>query len=261
MKALILEGKSAIVTGGAGGMGRAITEMYLKEGANVLFTDLSQDTIDQAVKEIQALGYAGKVVGIVADSSIEAHAEKAFAKTIEEFGQVDILVNNAGISKRFSLDTTTNEVWDKIIDVDLTGPMYYMRLALKHMLPRKSGSIITISSAMGLRLAGGAAYVSAKAGVIGLTRNVAFRGVDDGVRANCICPGHVETAMALKAKQDVANQVGIPMSQFTDRYVNRGARSVEAEQIANAAVYFASDLSKDVTGQALTIDAGMFMPF
>lgn len=261
MKTLMLEGKTAIVTGGAAGIGRAIVELYAKEGANVVFTDLFQESIDKATAEMKALNYAGKILGVVADSSVEADAKKAFQSAIDTFGQVDIMVNNAGISKRFSLECTTNDEWDKIIDVDLTGPMYYIRLSLEHMLPRKTGSIITVSSAMGVRCAGGAAYVSAKAGVIGLTRNVAFRGVDDCVRANCICPGHVETDMAKAVKQTLASDSRTPMSKFTDRYVYRGGRNVEAEQIANAALYFGSDMSKDVTGQTIVVDASMFMPF
>lgn len=262
MKKLELEGKTAIVTGGAAGIGRAIVETYVREGANVVFTDLFQESIDKAVDEIKALGYDGKVLGVVANSAIEADAEKAVNAAVDTFGGLDIMVNNAGISKRFALECTTNDEWDKIVAVDLTGPMYYIRLALKYMLEHKSGSIITVSSAMGVRYAGGTAYVSAKSGVIGLTRSVAFRGVDDGVRANCICPGHVETPMAQAVKNTLATDPRTPMSKFTDRYVNRSeALYVPAEQIANAALYFASDMSKSVTGQTLTIDAGMFMPF
>ncbi len=262
MKQYELEGKTAIVTGGAAGIGRAIVETYAREGANVVFTDLFQENVDKAVEEINALGYKGKVIGVVANSAIEADAEKAFNTTIDTFGQLDIMVNNAGISKRFALECTTNDEWNSIIDVDLTGPMYYIRLALRHMLERKSGSIITVSSAMGVRYAGGTAYVSAKSGVIGLTRSVAFRGVDDGVRANCICPGHVETPMAMAVKKQLANDDRTPMSRFTDRYVNRDEKLyVPAEQIANAALYLASDMSKSVTGQTITVDAGMFMPF
>lgn len=262
MKLYELEGKTAIVTGGAAGIGRAIVETYLREGANVVFTDLFQETIDKAVEEIKALGYKGEVLGIVADSSVKADAEKAFNAAIENFGGVDVMVNNAGISKRFSLECTTDEEWDKIIDVDLTGPMYYIRLALQHMLPKKSGSIITVSSAMGVRYAGGAAYVSAKSGVIGLTRNVAFRGVEAGVRANSVCPGHVETPMVQAVRQTLATDPRTPMSKFTDKYINRCEElNVPAEQIANACLYLASDMSKSVTGQTITVDAGMFMPF
>ena len=262
MNQYLLEGKTAIVTGGAAGIGRAIVETYIREGANVVFTDLFQEAIEKATKEINSLDYKGKILGVVADSSVEADAEKAFNAALDTFGGLDIMVNNAGISKRFALECTTNEEWDKIIDVNLTGPMYYIRLALRHMLEKKSGSIITVSSAMGVRYAGGTAYVSSKAGVIGLTRSVAFRGVDDHVRANCVCPGHVETPMAQAVKKTLANDPRTPMSKFTDRYVNRNEELyVPAEEIANACLYLGSDMSKCVTGQTITVDAGMFMPF
>lgn len=262
MKELLLEGKTAIVTGGGAGIGRAIVESYVREGANVVFTDLFQETVDKATEEINALGFKGKVMGVVADSSVEADAKKAFNTAIETFGQLDIMVNNAGISNRWTLEDTSDNDWNKIIDVNLTGPMYYIRLALKHMLERKSGSIITVSSAMGVRCAGGTAYVSSKAGVIGLTKNVAFRGVENHVRANCICPGHVETPMVKAVKNSMANDSRTPMSKFTDKYINRCEElNVEPEQIANAALYLGSDMSYAVTGQTITVDAGMFMPF
>ena len=262
MERLLLEGKTAIVTGGAAGIGRAIVELYVREGANVVFTDLWQESIDKAVEEIKALGYEGKVVGVVADSSVEADAEKAVNTAIENFGGLDIMINNAGIAARWSLEDTDNDLWDKMMDVNLTGPMYYIRLALKHMLEKQSGSIITVSSAMGLRCASGAAYVTSKAGVIGLTRNVAFRGAEAHVRANCICPGHVETPMAKAVKNAMGTETRTPMSKFTDKYVNRRDElNVDADQIAYACLYLGSDMSKHVTGQAITVDAGMFMPF
>lgn len=262
MKELLLEGKTAIVTGGGAGIGRSIVEAYVREGANVVFTDLFQETIDKTTEEIKALGYKGNVLGVVADSSVEADAEKAFNLAIDTFGGVDVMINNAGIAARWSLEDTDNALWDRMMDINLTGPMYYIRLALKHMLERKSGSIITVSSAMGLRCASGAAYVTSKAGVIGLTRNVAFRGAEAHVRANCVCPGHVETPMAKSVKNSMATETRTPMSKFTDKYVNRTEElNVAPEQIANACLYLGSDMSSAVTGQAITVDAGMFMPF
>lgn len=262
MNRLLLEGKTAIITGGAAGIGRAIVEAYAREGANVVFTDLSQEAIDKACEEIAAKGFDGKVVGVVANSAIESDVEKAFNTAIETFGGLDIMVNNAGIANRWTLEDTSDADWDRILNVNLTGPMYYIRLALKHMLAKNSGSIITVSSAMGVRYAGGAAYVSSKAGVIGLTRNVAFRGVSNHVRANCICPGHVETPMAAAVKSAMTNESRTPMSKFTDKYVNRDeALYVKPERIANACLYLGSDMSESVTGQAITVDAGMFMPF
>lgn len=262
MKALLLEGRTAIVTGGSMGIGRAIAEIFVQEGANVLITARRKNIIEETIAEVEAKGYAGKIMGIPADSALEADAVNAFKTAIDTFGKVDIMVNNAGISNRFALDVMTNEEWDSLISVNLTGPMYYIRLALQHMLERgEGGSIITVSSAVGVRCVGGAAYVTSKAGIIGLTKNIAFRGLDHRIRANSICPGHVETPMAKAVKGQMASDSRLPMSKITDNYVNRKPElDVDAEQIAFAALYLASDMSKAVTGQTLTVDAGMFMP-
>lgn len=262
MKAL-LEGKTAIVTGGSMGIGKAIAEVFVQEGCNVVITARRKNIIDETVAEIEAKGYDGKIIGVVADSAVEADAVNAFNVAIENFGKVDVMVNNAGISNRFALDVMTNEEWDSLINVNLTGPMYYTRLALQHMLERgEGGSIINVSSAMGVRCAGGAAYVTSKAGIIGLTKNIAFRGVDHKIRANSICPGHVETPMALAVRGQMNTDPRLPMSKITDNYVNRKPElDVDADQIAYAALYLASDMSLAVTGQTITVDAGMFMPF
>ncbi|MBQ2753566.1 MAG: SDR family oxidoreductase [Firmicutes bacterium] len=262
MKAL-LTGRTAIVTGGSMGIGKAIAEMFVQEGANVIITARRKNIIDETVAEIEAKGYEGKIIGVAADSAVEADAENVFKTAIDTFGKVDVMVNNAGISNRFALDVMTNDEWDSLINVNLTGPMYYIRLALKHMLERgEGGSIITVSSAMGVRCAGGAAYVTSKAGIIGLTKNIAFRGVDHKIRANTICPGHVETPMAQAVRDQMGADPRLPMSQITNNYVYRKPElDVDADQIAYAALYLASDMSRHVTGQTITVDNGMFMPF
>lgn len=258
----ILDGKVAIVTGGSKGIGRAIAETYVREGAKTVITARGKEALDKAVDEIAAKNYPGEIIGVIADSSKKDDAVHAFDVCIEKFGRIDVMVNNAGISNRFSLECTRDEEWDSIIATNVTGPMYFLRLALEKMLAQKSGSIVTISSAAGVRFFGGAGYTTSKAAIIGLTNNIAFRGVEDGVRANTICPGHVETPMAAAVRGQMQTDNRFAMSAITNKYCNRQEKLyVEAEWIANAALYLGSDLSLGVTGQCLTVDGGMFMPF
>lgn len=258
---LLLEGKTAIVTGGSKGIGKAIVDLYVKEGANVVMTARGKAALDATAEEINAKGYPGKVIGVVADASSEEDGKRVFQTAIENFGQVDIMCNNAGISKNNSLESTTNEMWDQIMDINLKGPMIYMRLCLEHMLPKKSGCIVNISSISGVRPTSGAAYTTSKAALNALTQNVAFRCVDEGIRLNSICPSRVATEMVTNVVKEAADTGATIMHPFTDRYIYRDCRPITTEGIATVALFLASDyLSGDVTGQTITVDGGSYMP-
>lgn len=261
MNVLLLEGKTAIVTGGSKGIGKAIADLYAKEGANVVMTARGKAALDAAADEINAKGYPGKVIGVVADSAKEEDAKHVFDVAISTFGQVDIMCNNAGISKNNSLESTTNDIWDQIMDIDLKGPMFFMRLSLDHMLPRKSGCIVNIASISGVRPTSGAAYSSSKAALVALTQNVAFRCVDEGIRANSICPSRVLTEMVTGVVKEAKDTGATIMHPFTDRYIYRDCRPITCEGIATTALFLASDyLSGDITGQTITVDGGSYMP-
>ena len=260
MNKLLLEGKTAIVTGGSKGIGKAIADVYAREGANVVITARGQEALDRTTAEINGKGYAGKVIGVVADSASEEDAKHVFDVAIKEFGQVDIMCNNAGISKNNTLECTPNEMWDQIMDINLKGCMFYMRLSLEHMLPRKSGCIVNIASISGVRPTSGAAYSSSKAALVALTQNVAFRCVDDGIRANSICPSRVATEMVTGVVKDAAATGATIMHPFTYRYIYRDCRPITVEGIADTALFLASDMAKDITGQTITVDGGSYMP-
>lgn len=261
MDKLLLEGRNAIITGGSKGIGKAAADLFVAEGANVIITARGKEALDATVAEIQAKNYPGNIMGMIADSSSEEDAAAVYAAMKETFGPLDVMVNNAGVASRNSLECTSDEEWNKIMAINVNGPMYYIRQCLPDMLERKSGSIITVSSVAGTRYISGAAYTTSKAAVIGLTKNIAFRGIDDHVRANVVCPGHVDTCLA----QTVAallgdSNSGTPMSKFTDRFLNRGeAYNASPEQLAYAILYFACDMSVHVTGQVLTVDPGTFL--
>jgi len=258
---LLLAGKVAIVTGGSKGIGKAIADVYAQEGANVVITARGEKALKATEEELNAKGYPGKIKGIVADSASEEDAKKVFQFTIDTFGGVDIMCNNAGISKNNSLESTTTEIWDQVYGIDIRGAMFYMRLALDHMLPKKSGCIVNIASISGVRPTSGAAYSSAKAALVALTQNVAFRCVDEGIRANSICPSRTMTEMVTNVVKDAKATGATIMHPFTDRYIYRDCRPIYPHGVATVALFLASDLlSGDVTGQTITVDAGSYMP-
>lgn len=260
MNKLLLENKTVIITGGSKGIGKATADLFVEEGANVVITARGQEALDATVAEISGKGYAGKILGVQADSGNEDDVNRVYKTTVDTFGPLDVMVNNAGTASRNSLECVTDEEWDKIMRVNVTGPMYFCRLALPDMLAQHSGSIINVASVAGTRCISGAAYTTSKAAIIGLTRNLAFRGIDDHVRSNAVCPGHVDTDLAQGVAKLLGTSSATPMSKFTDRFLNRGpAYNATPEDLANCMLYLASDLSVHVTGQVITVDPGTFL--
>ncbi|MCS6824104.1 MAG: 3-oxoacyl-[acyl-carrier-protein] reductase [Cytophagaceae bacterium] len=244
----LLKGKNILITGASKGIGRAMATAFGREGANVAFTYLSSIEKGQALEqEIQALGVKAK--GFRSDASDFQAAEELINAVVSEFGTVDVLVNNAGITKDGLLMRMSEEQWDTVIKVNLKSVFNLTKAAIKPMMKQKYGSIINITSVVGIRgNAGQANYAASKAGIIGFTKSVALELGSRNIRCNAIAPGFIETEMTdvLDPKVKEEWEKGIPMK-----------RAGKAEEVANCAIFLASDLSAYVTGQVLQVDGGM----
>ena len=198
MEAQMLSGKVAIITGATSGMGRSMAELFAEEGAAVVITGRTSKTVDETVAAIRSKG--GKALGVVADASKKEDTPKVFEAALAEFGDVDILINNAGIGEQNLIEETTDEQWDEILAINLSGPMRYIREALKIFLPKNDGVIINISSVNGTRPFCGASYTASKGALNTLTLNVAMRLNDTNIRCNAVAPGSTVTPAHLTNK-------------------------------------------------------------
>ncbi|MFP4470742.1 MAG: 3-oxoacyl-[acyl-carrier-protein] reductase [Bacteroidales bacterium] len=246
----LLENKKALVTGAARGIGRAIALAYANAGADVAFTDLKIDEdAESLVKEIEATGR--KVKAYASDASSFDDCEKLVENVLTDFGNIDILVNNAGITRDQLLMRMTETDWDLVIRVNLKSIFNMTKAIQRSMLKQRSGSIINMSSVVGLSgNAGQSNYAASKAGLIGFTKSIAQEIGSRGVRCNAIAPGFIETAMTDKLSDEVRQDwiKSIPLR-----------RSGKPEDVADIAIFLASDLSSYVTGQVISVDGGMHM--
>lgn len=245
-----LEDKVAIVTGGASGIGKAMALLFAKEGAKVVIGDLNEKAAGEVVLEIEESG--GKAIAVVGDCCTPEGADKLVSAATSTYGSLDILCNNAGVLDGLTpAAEVTDELWDKVIAVNLTGPMMLSRRALAIMLEQGSGAILNTSSVASDRAGrGGAAYTASKHGVNGLTKSIAFHYGDKGIRCNAISPGAIMTPMAI-AK--MPNQTGMEkMAPFLPLIQRYG----QPEEVANAALFLVSEESKYINGSILTIDNG-----
>jgi 3-oxoacyl-[acyl-carrier protein] reductase len=244
----LLENKVALITGASRGIGRAIATRFAQEGANVAFTYLSSVEKGEAlVAELEAYGIKAK--GYRSDASDFQAADELAAQVVADFGALDILVNNAGITKDGLLMRMSEEQWDTVITVNLKSVFNLTKAATKTMMRAKSGSIINLTSVVGIRgNAGQANYAASKAGIIGFTKSVALELGSRNIRSNAVAPGFIETEMtdAIDAKAVDEWKNSIPMK-----------RGGQPDEVANACVFLASDLSKYITGQVLQVDGGM----
>ncbi len=242
----LLENKVALITGASKGIGRAIAKEFAKQGAKVAFTYLSSVEKGQALEnELQAEGVFAK--GYRSDASDYKQAEELVNQVLQDFGTVDILVNNAGITQDGLLLRMTEEQWDKVININLKSVFNLTKAVLKPMMKAKNGSIINITSVVGIRgNAGQANYASSKAGIIGFTKSVALELGSRNIRSNAVAPGFIETLMSheLANKEEWLNQIPL----------KRGGK---AEEVAQACVFLASDMSSYITGQVIQVDGGM----
>ena len=246
----LLEGKVAVVTGAARGIGKEIALKYASEGADIAFTDLVIDENGKKTEEeIAALGVRCK--GYPSDASDFAATEAVVEEIKKDFGRIDVLVNNAGITMDGLMLRMTEKQWDKVISVNLKSAFNYIHAVLPVMMRQKSGSIINMASVVGVHgNAGQANYAASKAGLIALAKSIAQEVGSRGIRANAIAPGFIETAMTEALPAEVREEWAskIPL--------RRGGK---VEDIANVATFLASAMAGYVTGQVIQVDGGMNM--
>lgn len=244
----LLQGKNILVTGASKGIGRAIATRFAQEGANVAFTYLSSVEKGEALeKELSALGIKAK--GYRSDASQFVAAEELINQVIADFGSVDALVNNAGVTRDGLLMRMSEEQWDTVININLKSVFNLTKAAVKQLMKQKYGSIINITSVVGIRgNAGQANYAASKSGIIGFTKSVALELGSRNIRSNAIAPGFIETEMTGELDTKVVEEwkSSIPLK-----------RAGSVDDVANAAVFLASDLSAYITGQVIQVDGGM----
>jgi 3-oxoacyl-[acyl-carrier protein] reductase len=244
----LLSGKTALITGASKGIGRAIAIRYAQEGANVAFTFLSSVEKGQALEaELTAFGVKAK--GYRSDASDFKAADELVNAVVAEFGALDILINNAGITRDNLLMRMTEEAWDDVIGINLKSCFNTVKAVTRTMMKAKAGSIINITSVVGIKgNAGQANYAASKAGIIGFTKSVALELGSRNIRSNAVAPGFIETEMTavLDEKTVQGWRDGIPMK-----------RGGQPEEVANACVFLGSDMSSYISGQVLQVDGAM----
>ena len=244
----LLEGKTALITGASKGIGKAIAEQFAEHGANVAFTYLSSVEKGEALeKELAAKGVKAK--GFRSDASDYQAAQDLINGVVEEFGSLDILINNAGITKDNLLMRMSEEDWDAIQNINLKSCFNTVKAACRTMMKQRSGSIINMSSVVGVKgNAGQANYAASKAGIIGFTKSVALELGSRGIRSNAIAPGFIETEMtdALDEKTVQSWRDAIPLK-----------RGGTPQDVADACAFLGSDMSAYITGQTIQVDGGM----
>ena len=243
-----LQNKVAIVTGAGRGLGKGIALKLAQEGAAVVVADIVQANADAVVAEIVAAG--GKAVPAQANVAVKADVEAMFAKAVNELGGVDILVNNAGITRDVQLFKMSDEEWEQVIAVNLTGTFYSCRLAAQHMREKGFGRIINISSMSWLGNFGQANYAASKAGVVGLTKTAARELAKKGITCNALCPGFIDTDMTR----------GVP-EKVWDIMVSKipVGRAGTAADVGNMVAFLASDEASYINGEVINVSGGMVL--
>jgi len=244
----LLEGKTALITGASKGIGRAIANRYAEQGANVAFTYLSSVEKGEAlVAELEVKGIKAK--GYKSDASDFAAADQLINDVVADFGSLDILINNAGITKDNLMMRMTEEMWDQVINVNLKSCFNTVKAATRTMMKQRSGSIINMTSVVGLKgNAGQANYAASKAGILGFTKSIALELGSRGIRSNAIAPGFIETEMTDALDEDTVQgwREAIPLK-----------RGGQPEDVADACIFLGSDMSSYITGQVIQVDGGM----
>ncbi len=246
----LLEGKTALITGAARGIGKAIALKYAEQGANVAFTDLAIDDNAKAT-EAELAKFGVKAKGYASNAANFEDTHKVVDEILKDFGRIDILINNAGITRDGLMMRMTEQQWDMVMSVNLKSAFNFVHALCPIMMKQRGGSIINMSSVVGLSgNAGQANYSASKAGMIGLAKSIAKEMGSRGIRANCICPGFIITEMTGVLADDVKKrwEEQIPLR-----------RGGTPDDVANVALFLGSDLSSYVTGQAIPVCGGMNM--
>ena len=246
----LLEGKIALITGASRGIGKSIAQRFVQEGATVAFTYRSSDEKARALEE-ELTASGGTARGFKSDAGSLEQSEALVKEVVEAFGTVDILINNAGITRDTLLMRMSEEQWDDIMQVNLKSCFNLTKAVLRTMLKARAGSIINMSSVVGIQgNAGQANYAASKAGILGFTKSVALELGSRNIRCNAIAPGFIETEMTDALDEATVHgwRDAIPLK-----------RGGKPEDVADACVFLASDMSTYITGQTLSVDGGMRM--
>ncbi len=244
----LLKDKVAVITGASRGIGKAVALCFAKEGANIAFTDLREDeNFKQTTEELKALGVEAK--GYASNAADFEDCQATIDKVIEDFGRIDVLINNAGITQDGLLMRMSEQQWDAVINVNLKSVFNMTKAVQRIMLKQKSGSIVNMSSVVGVAgNAGQSNYSASKAGMIGFTKSIAKELGSRNIRCNAVAPGFIVTEMTGQLPQDVVE------SWYEKIPLRRGGT---AEEVAKTCLFFASDLSSYVSGQVLTVCGAM----
>ena len=248
-----LKHKVVVVTGASSSMGRAITEVFAREGARVLAVAMGRKRLDEFAQQAQA--YGGEIVPFVGDMLVKADIEGMIDEAVRLFGRVDVLVNNAGLMDDFSpVGEFEDAVFEKVLKLNLEAPAYAMRRAIKEFEKQGGGVIINIASVGGLfGCRAGAAYTASKHGLIGLTKNTAYIYANKNIRCNAICPGSIKKEADREEFMDQLNESG---RDIATKGLSLMDRPGESEEIADVALFLASDGSSYINGQAIVVDGG-----
>lgn len=247
---LDLNNKIALITGGTRGLGRAIAEKLAEQKVKIVVTGTNKERAEEAASEISS-AYNVETLGLQQDVSSEESTKEVVKCIINKFKRIDILVNNAGITSDGIMMMMKKENWDKVININLTGAFNSTKFVSKHMLKQKSGTIVNITSVVGITgNSGQANYSASKAGLIGFTKTVARELADRGITVNAIAPGYISTDMTSKLPDKVSREIlsQIPMKAYGS-----------PEAVANAVLFLASNMSNYITGQVINVDGGMVM--
>jgi len=256
----ILQDRVALVTGASRGIGKAIARALAHEGAKVALCARDAEAVRKAADEISPGG--GRVLGFQADVTDKADVRNLVQSIVGRWGQIHILVNNAGINARISIESDDDAGWRAVLDSTVLGAYYVTREVLRQMPDQAGGRVINLSSILGrFGVPGYTAYCTAKHGIIGFTRALALEVAGRGITVNAICPGWVETEMADRGMRETAAIMGITKEEFRRQALDAVPikRILDPKEIADLAVYLASDAASGMIGQAINLDGGQVM--
>ncbi len=248
-----LDNKVVVITGGNSGVGAATAKLVAKEGAKVVISARRVAPLEAVAEEIRAAG--GDVLAVATDISKPEDAKNLIAKAVEAYGRVDVMVNNAGVLEEGlkPIDRLSDEDLDRLLAINEKGTMYCIREASNQMKLNGGGSIVNVASVAGVMGCGGAAYVASKAAIVGVTRHTAMRFAGQNIRCNAICPGSIATPMVANMNHD---NMDADMFGAMNKHADLRVPICMSEDVANIVLFFASDESRAITGQAIVSDFG-----
>ncbi|KJF62464.1 3-hydroxybutyrate dehydrogenase [Clostridioides difficile] len=254
----MVKDKVVFVTGAASGIGKQIAESFLKNGAKVMFSDINQEALNKTITELQKEGY--DCMSVKCDVTKEEEINHAIDKTVEKYGRLDILINNAGLQHVSMIEDFPTDKFEFMIKIMLTAPFIATKKAFPIMKKQGFGRIINMASINGvIGFAGKAAYNSAKHGLIGLTKVAALEAADSGITVNALCPGYVDTPLVRGQFNDLSKTRNIPLENVLEEVLYPlvpQKRLLDVQEIADYAMFLASDNAKGITGQACLLDGG-----